>query len=342
MSYIPVLALRNQAAILGIELSDEQLEQCDQYARLVIEANEEMNLTRITEPEEMVIQHFLDSLTCVAAWDIPQGGSVIDIGTGAGFPGVPIKIARPDLTVVMLDSTLKKVEFIRGAVAKMGLTGVQVLCLRAEEAGQDARYREKFDATTARAVAQLPIIAELCLPFLKIGGVMLAQKGADILGEMVATGKIVGRLGGAINEPRLFVLSGVTDPRKIVIVKKLRPTPPEFPRSYSEIVKGFPIVDMRKALEPAPSQSPRPFSGGPAGRPPGRPSGPSSGSSYGRPPGRPSGPSSGPSSGPPHGRPPGRPSGPSFGPSSGRPPGRPSGPSSGPSRPPMRPRRPEK
>lgn len=355
LSFLPLLALKTQASVIGVELSDEQLAQCDEYARLVVEANEQTNLTRITDPEEMVIQHFIDSFTCIAAHDIPQGGSVMDVGTGAGFPGIPIKIARPDLSVTLVDSTLKKVEFIRGAVASMGLAGVQVLYGRAEEVAKDSRYREKFDAATARAVAQLPIVAELCLPFVKVGGCVLAQKGEEIRGEWLTTGKMVGLLGGAVNEPKKFRLPGVTEARHVVIIKKFRPTPPQYPRSYAEITKGIPTAPLQDAPSRAPGFRPvaRGFdrgasTGRPTGPPGGRPAGPSRPGGFdrgparvrpaGRPMGRPSGPSRpgsfdrGPAGGRPAGRPMDRPSGP----------GRSFGPQSRPPRPPMRPRRPEK
>ena len=185
--------------LASLNLDDEQLDKLEKFYQLVIEQNRVMNLTTITEPHEFAIKHVIDSLS---AWDdkIFQGVErIADIGTGAGFPAVPLKIFRPQIKFTLIDSLNKRVEFLRRVVAELELDGVEVIHGRAEELAKQETFREQFDAVTSRAVARLNILAEYCLPFVKVGGVFIAWKGKNFreeLDEARASIKIIG--GGKI------------------------------------------------------------------------------------------------------------------------------------------------
>ena len=205
------------------EITDnpERAAAFNRYAEMLRERNEKINLTAITEPEEVKVKHFLDS--CSAAELLPGGASVLDIGSGAGFPGLPLKIVRPDLTVTLLDSVNKKVAFMNDVVAELKLSGVTAVHARIE----DFPHKGEYDAVVSRAVAELSTLAEYALPFVKIGGAFIAYKSEKAESEAAASA--ITLLGGRIREIReAFVAAGLT--RKLIIIDKIAPTPPKYPR----------------------------------------------------------------------------------------------------------------
>ncbi|MCE5322096.1 16S rRNA (guanine(527)-N(7))-methyltransferase RsmG [bacterium] len=240
MTFINIDDLQSGALELGIELSASQLDQFDSFASFFVETNKHFNLTRITNPHEIVTSHFLDSLTCLAALNPKHGANVIDVGSGAGFPGIPIKIARPDLHVSLLDSTFKKVKFISQAVALLELSEVVPIHGRAEDICRDKDFREKFDIAYARALSELTILAELCLPLVKTGGHVVAQKSKLIDEEISHARPIIGQLGGHVHKVAKVKIPLTDIIRRLVIISKVKPTPEAFPRSYSRIVKTKP------------------------------------------------------------------------------------------------------
>lgn len=238
MAFIPLDDLKNGALELGIELSDKQLEQFDRYARFLVETNEKFNLTRITSPRDIVVSHYLDSLTCIAAHTPSEYANIIDVGAGAGFPGIPIKIVRPDLNLTLLDSTSKKVTFMTDTAALLELGNTIAIHARAEDLGRDKNHREKYDIAYARALSELAVLAELCLPLVKIGGYVVAQKSEDIDEELTHARPLIGQLGGQIDNivKIKLPLSDVT--RRIVVLAKVKPTPESFPRAFGKISRS--------------------------------------------------------------------------------------------------------
>lgn len=207
------------------EITDnpERAAAFNRYAEMLRERNEKINLTAITEPEEVKVKHFLDS--CSAAELLPGGASVLDIGSGAGFPGLPLKIVRPDLTVTLLDSVNKKVAFVSDVVAELKLSGVTAVHARIE----DFPHKGEYDAVVSRAVAELSTLAEYALPFVKIGGAFIAYKSEKAESEAEAAASAITLLGGRIREIReAFVATGLT--RKLIIIDKIAPTPQKYPR----------------------------------------------------------------------------------------------------------------
>ncbi len=220
---------------LGVSVSDEMLEQFEKLAFLLTEQNKTMNLTAITDPDGIAVKHFADSVSALAAFDFPQGAKVLDVGTGAGFPSIPLLIARPDLDMTMIDSTAKKLKYVASTVESLGLNA-QVLHTRAEEAGQNKEYREKFDIVCSRAVAALNVLCEYCLPFVKVGGVFLAMKAAKAQEEMADAKNAIKTLGGKIIDEKSFSLSDGGE-RTIIVIKKISQVPPKFPRVSAQIAK---------------------------------------------------------------------------------------------------------
>lgn len=207
------------------EITDnpERAAAFNRYAEMLRERNEKINLTAITEPEEVKVKHFLDS--CSAGELLPGGASVLDIGSGAGFPGLPLKIVRPDLTVTLLDSVNKKVAFMNDVIAELKLSGVTAVHARIE----DFPHKGEYDAVVSRAVAELSTLAEYALPFVKIGGAFIAYKSEKAESEAEAAASAITLLGGRIREIReAFVAAGLT--RKLIIIDKIAPTPPKYPR----------------------------------------------------------------------------------------------------------------
>lgn len=238
MSFLPLENLRSGAHELGIELSDSQLRQFDEFAALLVEANKSINLTRITEPEEIITSHFLDSLTTLSALDIAPNANVIDVGTGAGFPGVPIKIVRPDISITLLDATQKKLDFIRDSVDQIGLQDIEVVHARAEDIGHNPKFRERYDVAYARALSEMKVLAELCLPLVRVGGHLVAQKSENIDEEVKAAKPIVGQLGGILEKTVRTAIPGTDIVRQLIVIVKAKPTPTQYPRHYSRITSG--------------------------------------------------------------------------------------------------------
>lgn len=227
--------LLSDAASLGIELSDEAVSRFDQLAELLIEQNKVMNLTAITEPDEVVIKHFVDSVSLLSAVEVKEGAKILDLGTGAGFPGIPLLIARPYIDLTMVDSTAKKLKYVASAVKKLGLEA-ETLHARAEEAGKNPDYREQYNIVCSRAVAALNVLCEYCLPFVKVGGVFVAMKSAKAEEEIALAKNAIKTLGGQITDIKTFTLSDGGE-RNLIIIKKISQTPPKYPRVSAQIAK---------------------------------------------------------------------------------------------------------
>ncbi len=228
MADAPTRLLADTAASWGLPLSADQLRKFARYADELLAWNAHTNLTAITDREAIYVRHFLDSLVLARFWgDAPA--SLVDIGTGAGFPGVPLKILRPPLALTLVDSVGKKTAFLRHLVAVLGLDPVRVITGRAEELGRDPREREQYDVVTARAVADLRVLAEYGLPLLRVGGVLLAPKGAEAATEAAAARRACALLGGALEQVASVELPGI-EPRALVVVRKVAPTDPRYPR----------------------------------------------------------------------------------------------------------------
>lgn len=215
----------------GIILDDTALDRFDTYAELLVEWNGKMNLTAITEPEEIEVKHFLDCLMLPKYFNLDNIQTVIDVGAGAGFPSVPLLIYNPNLCLTMMDAINKRLTFLDTAVHALGLEA-QLIHERAEAAGQDENYREKFDLATARAVAPMNVLAEYCLPFVKVGGYFVALKGSN--DDTEEAKNAIATLGGEIVDNISYKLNG-TEPRSIVVIKKISQTPTQFPRKSKKI-----------------------------------------------------------------------------------------------------------
>lgn len=215
---------------LGISLSEEQLAQFLKYYELLIEKNRVMNLTAITDFQEVVQKHFLDSLSLVKVLEKKPVGRILDMGTGAGFPGIPIKIAFPDCSMTLVDSVNKKIGFIQGVVQELDLHNVEAIHGRVEDLGHDVSHREQYDLVVSRAVAFLPALAEYCLPFVKVGGVFLSYKSIKVDEEIPAGKKAIQVLGGRLEKDVRFQLPGTEMERAFLFIEKEKPCPKKYPR----------------------------------------------------------------------------------------------------------------
>lgn len=225
--------LESGARKLGLDLSPRQLEQFHIYYRELVDWNERVNLTAITDYEEVQAKHFLDSLTLAPVLKQPADGvglRVVDIGTGAGLPGIPLKILLPGIELVLIEATAKKADFLHHLVSKLGLDNVEIVVGRAETVAHEAKYREKFDLVVSRAVASLPALAELTLPFCNVGGVFIAQKKGDIELEVSQASRAISLLGGNLREVKRVELEEFADERWLVVIDKVKPTPEKYPR----------------------------------------------------------------------------------------------------------------
>ena len=231
--------LADGAQEMGIPLTNDQLDAFQVYYETLIDWNRRVNLTRITDCEAVQVKHFLDSLSCLPviqqanadpAWVSGAGPRTIDVGAGAGFPGVPLKIAEPSQHLTSLETTGKKVEFLRYLVGRLGLAEVSVIKARAEEAGQDLAHREGYDLALARALAGMATLAELTLPLVRVGGLVIAQKGGDLSAEVEAAQQAIVTLGGRVKEIRPVAVPGLEGARHLVVLEKVSPTPPNYPR----------------------------------------------------------------------------------------------------------------
>ncbi len=224
--------LESGAEKLGVNLSAQQQAQFETYYRELIDWNRRINLTAITGYGEVQLKHFLDALTVARALPQPPGENLrlVDIGTGAGIPGIPLKILHPEIRLVLLEATAKKAQFLHHIVTLLGLGGVEIAVGRAEELAHRPAYRERFDLALSRAVAELPALVELTLPFCAVGGRFIAQKKGDIAGEVDRAGRAIHRLGGKLVGLETIDLPGVAEERHLVIIDKVSPTPENYPR----------------------------------------------------------------------------------------------------------------
>jgi 16S rRNA (guanine527-N7)-methyltransferase len=221
---------RDVEKILNIRLNPTQLKALSQYEKELLDWNKRFNLTAIRDSEEIHSKHFFDSLSCVLALNGNRSGRLIDVGTGAGFPGIPLKIALPQIELTLVESIGKKAEFCRHVVARLQLDQVTVTQKRVEELGQDPHFREKYDWAVARAVANLNTLAEYLLPLLKVGGLAIAQKGESGPLEAHKAEKAIRILGGRLRQLVQVHIPGVAETRYLVIIDKLAPTPVSYPR----------------------------------------------------------------------------------------------------------------
>lgn len=221
-----------------VGLCDETgAEKLFELTRIMLKVNESMNLTAITDEKSVILKHYVDSLT-VSAY-IPEGASVIDVGCGAGFPCMPLAILRPDLKITALDSTAKRINYISDTADTLGIGNITPIAARAEEYARDPVYRESFDVAVARAVAALPILSELCLPFVKSGGLFIAMKASQGLRELEDSQNAIKLCGGELLRSHSFDLlsSDSSEQRVIIEILKKSPTPLKYPRHYSQISK---------------------------------------------------------------------------------------------------------
>ena len=224
----------NELNKLNISLSDNQLNQLEIYKDFLIEFNEHTNLTAIKKPEDIYLKHFYDSLTLTQVIDFNEVTNLLDIGTGAGFPGVVLKIAFPHLNITLLDSNGKKIEFLRQLTQKLEIDNVELINDRAEEFIKDRR--ESFDIVTARAVSDMSIITELCLPFTKLNGYFIAMKGSNEE-EVNESTRAINTLGGKLEKNKQIILPKEESIRQLILIKKEKNTPLEYPRRYDKIIK---------------------------------------------------------------------------------------------------------
>ncbi len=222
--------LEQKLGELGIKQDQNQLERFHKFYQLLIEWNKVMNLTGITEYEDVVEKHFVDSLSIIKAIDLSRIHTVIDVGTGAGFPGIPLKIAFPHLRVVLLDSLNKRIKFLDEVISQLGLTEICTIHGRAEEYARKEEYREQFDLCVSRAVANLSTLSEYCLPYIQVGGIFIPYKSGEIDDEVEQSKKAVRILGGNIKEVMKFELPGTDIHRSFVLIHKEQHTQKKYPR----------------------------------------------------------------------------------------------------------------
>lgn len=225
--------LEQKCSMWNIALTGTQLDQLDAFARILVDYNQKVNLTAITDPEGIEDKHFLDSLLFASQPEV--AGKMVDVGAGAGFPGIVTKIYKPELELTLMEPTGKRVEFLKYACAQLGLTGVEFAKERAEEAARKV-WRERFDLASARAVAGLPMLAEYCLPLVKVGGRFIAMKGPEADAEAKAAANALKKLGGRYEETRQFTLPDGSA-RGLVFCKKISQTPTVYPRNGGKIAK---------------------------------------------------------------------------------------------------------
>lgn len=232
-----IAILENGCRELGISLSKLQKEQLIHYYELLCEWNKVMNLTGITELDEVLLKHFVDSLTIVKALDMRGIQNMIDVGTGAGFPGIPIKIMFPHIQVVLLDSLNKRLNFLNAVIGELGLTGVETIHRRAEEAARMEQYRDTFDLSVSRAVSRLCVLTEYCLPYVKAGGYFVSYKSGKVQEELEEGKKAISLLGARLEKVVEFQLLDSEMDRSLVVIKKERATPKKFPRNAGKPAK---------------------------------------------------------------------------------------------------------
>ena len=220
--------MQEKSKDLDIHFSVEQLEQFFEYMKLLIEWNEKMNLTAITDPDEIIFKHFIDSITILK--EIKDNFKLVDVGTGAGFPGIPLSIMNPTLKITLVDSLNKRLVFLQEVINQLGLKNVELVHARAEDFGQNKKYREKFDVATSRAVANLSTLSEYLIPLVKVGGKCICMKAANATEEIEQAKKAISVLCGAISKVDEFCLPQSDIGRTIIEIKKEKSTPNKYPR----------------------------------------------------------------------------------------------------------------
>ncbi len=243
MDGLATTSFQKRAKQAGIELTKDQIGKFLLFLQELKEWNRKFNLTAINDEEEILVKHFIDSLSCLLG--VPSKISqnirkIIDIGSGAGFPGIPLKIYQPRFDITLLEATRKKVEFMRYVSCRLGFeSSLKVIHGRAEEYGRNGEYREKYDLAVSRAVSNLAILAEYCLPFVKIGGIFISQKGREIKGELQKAGKAIEVLGGRVREviPYKLPLREGELERNLVVIDKMEKTPEDYPRRTGVVAK---------------------------------------------------------------------------------------------------------
>ena len=230
MAEYNTIQFRKDIEALGIDLTEKQIQQFISYYEKLVEWNEMMNLTAITEYDEVMKKHFIDSMTLIKAFDVNQSASVIDVGTGAGFPGLVLKIAFPNLKITLLDSLNKRIQFLNEVIGNLGLDGVETIHGRAEDFAKPGKLREKEDVCVSRAVANLSTLSEYCLPFVKEKGLFISYKSEKVQEEMVKADKAISILGGKIEKQVEFTLPDSDIYRNLFIIRKVKKTPAKYPR----------------------------------------------------------------------------------------------------------------
>ncbi len=223
---------------MGIVLNSTQIQQFMLYQKLLLEWNKNINLTAITEEREIILKHFVDCVSVVPHIAMTEATSVIDVGTGAGFPGIPIKIVCPSISLTLLDSLQKRVVFLNEVVTKLSLQNVNCIHERAECAAKENHYRQQYDYCVSRAVANMNVLLEYCLPFVKIGGIFVALKGRDAQKEVEQSQKAIELLGGELIEIKQIEIPHTDLEHKIVLIKKVAQTPQKYPRKAGKPVKN--------------------------------------------------------------------------------------------------------
>ncbi|WP_040195437.1 16S rRNA (guanine(527)-N(7))-methyltransferase RsmG [Candidatus Soleaferrea massiliensis] len=236
----PIDYLIEQSDRYGILYAQKQLDMFEVYADKLLEWNQKMNLTAITDPQEIMVKHFLDSLLLLTVVHLPKGAKLIDVGTGAGFPGMALKIMRPDLRVTLLDSLQKRLTFLQVLADELGIPDIEYLHARAEDAGRNPAHREQYDFAVSRAVANLRELSEYCLPLVRQGGYFISYKGYEMEEEAAQAEKAVEILGGRLEHVEKLELPG-DNKRSLLFIKKISQTSSRFPRMPAKIAKN-PII----------------------------------------------------------------------------------------------------
>ncbi len=221
--------LLKKSKMINVELNEKQVNQFYNYMKMIQEWNEKINLTAILEPKEMILKHFIDSMSILDK--IKEDDRIVDIGTGAGFPGLPIKIAKPNTDVVLLDSLNKRIKFLDNVIGELNLKNIQTMHSRAEEFGSNIKYREGFDVAVSRAVAPMNILLEYLLPTVKVGGICICMKGPEIDEEIERSKKALEILGGKIEKIEKIDLVNSGNRRTLITVRKINKTPNKYPRN---------------------------------------------------------------------------------------------------------------